>query len=107
MPDTTGGRRLPASAPETKLLKALGRGLVKRGTADRRFIDHFARDLRVGDPVEFTEEQRVYLWRIAQRYRDRLSPEVAALLDRPGGASGPAPAEEAESGQTGSDRHAS
>jgi hypothetical protein len=84
--------RSPMTAEEVQLVRALAKFGLKAGSADKRFCRDLAAITRRQQKLGLTEGQRGYLWRIADRYRLQLPPELFSILQaRRAGSSHPSP----------------
>ena len=78
--------RLPMTADEIRLVRALAGCPLRSGSADERFCSDLAAITRRQKSVRLTEGQSAYLWRIAYRYvavLPRRSPGSWRLGRRP------------------------
>ena len=72
--------RLPMTAEEIQLVRALADCHLRAGSGDERFCSDLAAITRRQERVRLTEGQNAYLWRIAYRYRVALPPEIAEIV---------------------------
>ena len=85
--------RLPMTADEIRLVRALADCPLRSGSADERFCSDLAAVTRRQKSVRLTEGQSAYLWRIAYRYVAALPPEIFGIVEaRQAAGSDPQPA---------------
>ena len=72
--------RLPMTADEIRLVRALADCALRPGSADERFCSDLAGVTRRQPRVRLTEGQNAYLWRIAYRYLAALPAEILAIV---------------------------
>ena len=72
--------RLPMTADEIRLVRALAGCPLRSGSADEGFCSDLAAITRRQKSVRLTEGQSAYLWRIAYRYVAALPPEIFGIV---------------------------